>query len=219
MSRQILERCLAALLDTLTMVGVSFVIVIALGLSLGVILVVTSPAGIHPMPRLNRFLGLIINGLRSIPFIILLVVLLPFTRALVGTTIGVWGAIVPLSISLIPFDARISEVALRDVDRGLIEAAQAMGCSEPFIVRHALLPEALPALVGGATITVIALIGASAMAGTVGAGGLGDLAIRYGYERYETSVMLYVLVILIVLVTSVQFLGDSASRLLLRRRR
>ena len=218
MSPQLIERCLRALADTLTMVGVSCLIVFSIGLTLGIVLVATAPNGIYPLPRFNHLLGLAVNCVRSIPFIILLVVLLPVTRFLIGTTIGVWGAVVPLSISLIPFFARISEVALREVDRGLIEAAQAMGCRRPFIIRHVLLPEALPALIGGATITTVAMIGASAMAGAVGAGGLGDLAIRYGYERYETNVMVYVIVILIALVSSVQYAGDRLARHFNRRR-
>lgn len=218
MSPLLLERCLRALGDTLTMVGVSCAIVFTLGLLLGVTLVVTARGGIYPLPGLNRVLGLVINGFRSIPFIILLVVLLPFTRFVVGTTIGVWGAVVPLSISLIPFFARITEVSLREVDHGLVEAAQAMGCRRHHLVWHVLLPEALPGLIGGATIATVAMIGASAMAGAVGAGGLGDLAIRYGYERYETGVMIYVIIILIVLVSGVQFAGDHLARRLNHRR-
>lgn len=214
----LVERCLRALADTLTMVGVSCLIVFAVGLTIGVTLVVTAPAGIYPQARFNYLLGLAVNAVRSIPFIILLIVLLPVTRYIVGTTIGVRGAIVPLSISLIPFFARISEVALREVDKGLIEAAQAMGCRRPFIVFNVLLPEALPALVGGATITTVAMVGASAMAGAVGAGGLGDLAIRYGYERYETAVMIYVILILIALVSTIQFTGDHIVRRLKKRR-
>lgn len=218
MSPLLIERCTKALLDTLFMVGVSCAIVFTVGLSLGVTLIVTARDGIYPLPVFNRVLGLVINGFRSVPFIILLVVLLPVTRFLVGTTIGVWGAIVPLSISVIPFFARITEVGLREVDRGLLEAAQTMGCRRHHIILHVLLPEALPALIGGATIATVAMIGASAMAGAVGAGGLGDLAIRYGYERYETGVMIYVIVILIVLVSTVQFTGDWLARHFNRRR-
>lgn len=218
MSPLLVERCLRALTDTLTMVGVSCLIVFALGLVLGVTLVATDRGGLYPLPLLNRGLGLVINGFRSVPFIILLVVLLPFTRLVVGTTIGVWGAVVPLSVSLIPFFARITEVSLREVDRGLVEAAQAMGCRRGHVIWHVLLPEALPGLIGGATIATVAMIGASAMAGAVGAGGLGDLAIRYGYERYETGVMIYVIVILIALVSAVQFTGDHLARRFNRRR-
>nr|WP_314074653.1 methionine ABC transporter permease [uncultured Roseococcus sp.] len=218
MSPLLIERCLRALGDTLTMVGVSCLIVFAAGLVLGVTLVTTERGGLFPLPAFNRLLGLVINGFRAVPFIILLVVLLPFTRFVVGTTIGVWGAVVPLSISLIPFFARITEVSLREVDHGLVEAAQAMGCRRRHLIWHVLLPEALPGLIGGATIATVALIGASAMAGAVGAGGLGDLAIRYGYERYETTVMAYVIVILILLVSAVQLAGDHLARVFNRRR-
>jgi len=159
--------------------------------------------------------GSLVNGFRSTPFIILLVALLPLTRLLVGTTIGVWAAIVPLSIAAIPFFARVAEVSLREVDPGLIEAAQAMGAKRGDIIRHVLLPEALPGILGGFTITIVALIGSSAMAGAVGAGGLGDLAIRYGYQRFDTTVMVSVIALLIVLVSAVQLSGDWLVRRLL----
>lgn len=162
-------------------------------------------------------LGAIINGFRATPFIVLLVALLPFRRLVTGTTIGVWAAVVPLSISATPFFARIAEVSLRDVDHGLIEAAQAIGCRRWHIIRHVLLPEALPGLVGGFTITIVSMIGASAMAGAVGAGGLGDVAIRYGYQRFDTTVMLVVIAVLIAIVCFVQFVGDFAVRRLRAR--
>ena len=145
------------------------------------------------------------------------IALLPLTRFLVGTTIGVWAAVVPLSIAAIPFFARVAEVSLREVDRGLIEAAQAMGAQRRHIVWHVLLPEALPGMLGGFTITVVAMIGSSAMAGAVGAGGLGDLAIRYGYQRFDTTVMVTVIVLLIAIVAAVQATGDLLVRRLLRR--
>ncbi|HZZ05348.1 methionine ABC transporter permease, partial [Paraburkholderia sp.] len=165
----------------------------------------------------NSTLGALVNAFRSTPFIILLVALLPLTRLLIGTTIGVWAAIVPLSIAAIPFFARVAEVSLREVDRGLIEAAQAMGAQRRHIIWHVLLPEALPGILGGFTITVVAMIGSSAMAGAVGAGGLGDLAIRYGYQRFDTTVMVTVIVLLIVIVTVVQFVGDRFVRRLAQR--
>ncbi|MPN21435.1 D-methionine transport system permease protein MetI [bioreactor metagenome] len=158
------------------------------------------------------------NLFRSIPFIILLVALLPFTRAVVGTTLGTWAAVVPLTVNLIPFFARIAQVSLNEVDGGLVEAARAMGCKRWHIVRHVLLPEALPGIIGGMTVTVIAMINASAMAGAVGAGGLGDLAIRYGYERYETRVMFEVIVVLVALVSVLQFGGEWLSRRVYHRR-
>ena len=206
------DRLLEGLLDTLLMVGVSSLIALLVGVPMAVLLVTSDKGGIFEAPLLNRVLGAFVNLFRSIPFLILMVALIPFTRLVVGTTYGVWAAVVPLTIAATPFFARIAEVSLREVDHGLVEAAQAMGCRRWHIVRHVLLPEALPALIGGATVTVIAMIGSSAMAGAVGAGGLGDLAIRYGYERYETAVMFNVIAILIVLVTVVQFAGERLAR-------
>ena len=203
-----IERYWDALADTLTMVGVSGGIAFAAGVPLPVLLIVTAPGGFLASPRLHRAVGSVVNGFRATPFIVLLVALIPFTRIVAGTTIGVWAAIVPLAISATPFFARIAEVSLREVDAGLIEAAQAMGCKKWDIVRHVYLPEALPGIIGGFTITLVALISSSAMAGAVGAGGLGDLAIRYGYQRFDTQVMLIVIAMLIVLVTVVQTLGD-----------
>ncbi|KAB0634357.1 ABC transporter permease [Burkholderia stagnalis] len=208
---------LDAFRDTLSMVAASAAIAALLGLPLAVILVTTAPGGIYARRGLNAVLGAIVNVFRSTPFIILLVALLPFTRVLIGTTIGVWAAVVPLSIAAIPFFARVAEVSLREVDRGLIEAALAMGAKRRHIVWHVLLPEALPGMLGGFTITVVALIGSTAMAGAVGAGGLGDLAIRYGYQRFDTTVMATVIVILIALVSAVQVTGDRLARHLARR--
>jgi D-methionine transport system permease protein len=203
-----IERYWDALADTLTMVGVSGGIAFAAGVPLAVLLIVTAPGGFLASPRIHRAVGSVVNGFRATPFIVLLVALIPFTRIVAGTTIGVWAAIVPLAISATPFFARIAEVSLREVDAGLIEAAQAMGCKKWDIVRHVYLPEALPGIIGGFTITLVALISSSAMAGAVGGGGLGDLAIRYGYQRFDTQVMLIVIAMLIVLVTVVQTLGD-----------
>ena len=199
---------LDALLDTLQMVAVSGGFALLAGIPLAVLLIATAPGGFRPAPRIHRAVGSVVNGFRATPFIVLLVALIPFTRLVAGTTIGVWAAIVPLAISATPFFARIAEVSLREVDPGLIEAAQAMGCQRWHIVRHVLLPEALPGIVGGFTITLVALISSSAMAGAVGAGGLGDLAIRYGYQRFDTQVMVLVIAILVALVTLVQFSGD-----------
>ncbi|WP_313686132.1 methionine ABC transporter permease, partial [Pantoea sp.] len=148
------------------------------------------------------------NGFRSLPFIILLVALIPFTRFLVGTSLGTWAAIVPLSITATPYFARVAEVSLREVDRGLIDAVRAMGASRLRIVWEVLVPEALPGILAGFVVTLVALVGASAMAGAIGAGGLGDLAIRYGYQRFETNVMLAVIAVLIILVCGIQWLGD-----------
>jgi D-methionine transport system permease protein len=202
-----------AFLESLIMVGTAGLVAFAAGIPLAVVLVTTSIGGIYEMPRLNRVLGSVINGFRSTPFIILLVALIPFTRLIVGTSIGLWAAVVPLSIAATPFFARITEVSLREVDHGLVEAAQAMGASRWQIIVHVLLPEALPGIIRGFTITLVSMIGSSAMAGAVGAGGLGDLAMRYGYQRFDTTVMVSVIAVLIVIVTVVQSTGDLiASR-------
>jgi D-methionine transport system permease protein len=217
MSPQMIDRLWRAFFDTIQMVGISAAIALLAGIPLAVLLVLSAPGGLIAAPRLNRALAAVVNGFRATPFIVLLVALLPLTRLVTGTTIGVWAAVVPLSVSATPFFARIAEVSLREVDRGLIEAAQAMGCRRWHIVRHVLLPEALPGLVGGFTITVVTMIGASAMAGAVGAGGLGDMAIRYGYQRFDTTVMAAVIVVLVALVCAVQFVGDLAVRRLSAR--
>ena len=168
-------------------------------------------------PRTHRALGSVINGFRATPFIVLLVALIPFTRLVTGTTIGVWAAIVPLAISATPFFARIAEVSLREVDHGLVEAAQAMGCRRWHIVWHVLLPEALPGIVGGFTITLVTLINSSAMAGAIGAGGLGDIAYRYGYQRFDSQIMLTVIAMLVALVALIQLGGDRLAKGLNKR--
>ena len=217
MSPQMIDRLGQASLDTLAMVGVSAGIAVLAGIPLALFLVTSEPGGIFPAPRVNRVVGTIVNGFRAVPFIVLLVALIPFTRLVTGTTIGVWAAIVPLSVSATPFFARIAEVSLREVDAGLIEAAQSIGCRRRHILLHVLLPEALPGILGGFTITVVSMIGASAMAGAVGAGGLGDVAIRYGYQRFDTTVMAAVIAVLIALVCLVQFAGDLTVRRLRAR--
>lgn len=217
LSPQMIDRLWQALLDTVLMVGISAGIAVLAGIPLAVFLITSGPGGIFPAPRLNRVVGMVVNGFRAVPFIVLLVALIPLTRLIAGTTIGIWAAIVPLSVSATPFFARIAEVSLREVDPGLVEAAQSIGCRRWHIIRHVLLPEALPGIIGGFTITVVSMIGASAMAGAVGAGGLGDVAIRYGYQRFDTVVMLVVVVILIALVSAVQISGDLAVRRLRAR--
>ncbi len=217
MSPQMIDRLWQAAFDTLFMVGVSASVAVAAGIPLALFLVTSGAGGIFPAPRANRVVGIVVNGFRAVPFIVLLVALIPFTRLVVGTTIGVWAAIVPLAVSATPFFARIAEVSLREVDPGLIEAAQSIGCRRRHILLHVLLPEALPGIVGGLTITLVSMIGASAVAGAVGAGGLGDVAIRYGYQRFDTTVMTVVIAILITLVCLVQFAGDSAVRRLRAR--
>ena len=217
MSPALLDLLLRSIGETLVMVGVSALVSVAAGLPLALVLVATERGGIWPQPALNRVLGGLVNAVRSVPFIILLVALIPLTRLVVGTSIGTEAAIVPLSIAATPYYARIAEVSLREVGRGLIEAARAMGASRAAIVRDVLIPEALPGLVSGFTVTLVTLIGSSAIAGAVGAGGLGDLAIRYGYQRFETGVMAAVVAVLIVLVCGVQWGGDRLARLLDRR--
>lgn len=212
MSDFMLKALWKAFLDTLTMVSVSAAIVWFAGIALAVVLVTTGRGAIFAAPTLNRVLGTLINAFRATPFIILLVALIPLTRLITGTTIGVWAAVVPITLSATPFFARIAEVSLREVGGGVIEAAQALGCERRHIVFNVLLPEALPGIIGGFTVTLVAMIGASAMAGAIGAGGLGDLAIRYGYQRYDTQVMALVIVILVVLVCGIQFIGDRYVR-------
>jgi D-methionine transport system permease protein len=207
-----LDRLLGSLGETLVMTAVSGAISFAVGLPLGLILVGTAPGGLWENRGANRIVGAIVNGFRSLPFIILLVAVIPLTRLIVGTSIGTAAAIVPLSISGIPYFGRVSEVALREVDRGLIEAVRAMGGENWTVIREALVPEALPSLIAGFTVTLVLLVGASAMAGAVGAGDLGDLAIRYGYQRFETSIMIAVIVVLIALVAIIQASGDWLVR-------
>ncbi|MGD9484218.1 methionine ABC transporter permease [Streptomyces sp. TRM70308] len=210
---------LQACVDTLYMVGWATAVAALGGLPLGVLLVLTDRGGMLRNGPVNRVVGALVNVGRSLPFVILLVALIPFTRLVVGTFIGPTAAIVPLAVGAVPFFARLVETALREVDRGLVEAAQAMGGGTGTVVCKVLLPQALPSLVAGLTTTVIVLIGYSAMAGVVGAGGLGDLAHTYGYQRFETALMLVTVAILIVLVTLVQLVGDAAVRLLARRER
>jgi D-methionine transport system permease protein len=207
----------AALGETAVMVGVSGALSLGVGLPLGLLLVMTADGGVWRRPAINRVLGAVINALRSTPFIILLIALIPFTRLIMGTTIGTAAAIVPLTFAAAPYYARVAEMSLREVDRGLIEALRALGATRWQIVREALVPEALPGLVSGFTVTLVTLIGASAMAGAVGAGGLGDLAIRYGYQRFETDIMVGVVIVLIGIVSGVQIVGDLIARRLNRR--
>lgn len=214
MSPALIDLLLQGLLETIVMTIASGGISLLLGLPLGLVLVATDRDGIWENEGLNRVLGAIVNALRSVPFIILLVALIPVTRLIVGTSIGVGAAIVPLTVAATPYYARIAEVSLREVDHGLIDAARAMGGNRWTIIREVLVPEALPGLVAGFTVTLVTLIGASAMAGAVGAGGLGDLAVRYGYQRFETDVMIAVVVVLIVLVCGLQWLGDRTAKVL-----
>ncbi|MBS1180147.1 MAG: putative permease component of transporter [Proteobacteria bacterium] len=208
MSPVLFNLLLQSIWETVVMTLASGVISFVAGLPLALILVATDRGGIAENFAVNRALGWVINGFRSVPFIILLVALIPLTRLIVGTSLGTAAAIVPLAIAAAPYYARVAEVSLREVDPGLIEAARAMGGNRWTIVREVLVPEALPGIVAGFTVTLVTLVGASAMAGAIGAGGLGDLAIRYGYQRFETGVMIAVVAVLIVLVSGIQWLGD-----------
>ncbi|OSZ68863.1 metal ABC transporter permease [Sphingomonas sp. IBVSS2] len=206
-----------ACLDTLAMLGGSLLLTLALGLPLGVLLFLTSPGQIWQNRVVSGGLALAVNLLRSVPFIILLIVMIPLTVLLAGTSLGVAGAIPPLVVGAAPFFARLVETALREVDRNTIEAVQAMGATTRDLVFRALLPEALPGIIAGATVTAIALVSFTAMAGAVGAGGLGDLAIRFGYQRFQTDVMLVTVALLLVLVQLLQMAGDRLVRHFTRR--
>lgn len=206
-----------SLWETLLMVGVSGAIGALVGIPLGVFLRLTDAGGILPHRPANLVVGGLVNAVRSTPFIILLVAIIPFTRFITGTSIGTWAAIVPLTLAAAPFIARLVETALREVESGLVEAAQSMGATTWQIVWKVLLPEALPGIVAGLTISFVSLTGYSAMAGAVGGGGLGDLGIRYGYQRFLPDVMLAVVLILIVFVQVIQTLGDWAVRRLSHR--
>ncbi len=203
--------------DTLAMLGGSLILTVLLGLPLGVLLFLTGRRQLLAQPIVHGLLSFAVNVLRSVPFIILLIVMIPITVRLVGTSLGVAGAIPPLVVGAAPFFARLVETALREVDRGVIEASQAMGADTRQIVFGALLPEALPGILAAVTVTAIALVSYTAMAGVVGAGGLGDLAIRFGYQRFQTDVMIVTVVLLLVLVQVLQTAGDRLVTAVSRR--
>ena len=205
MSEQIINLLITGTLDTLQMTIISTVMAMLLGIPLGVVLVVTSKGHILENVALNKVLGAIVNATRSVPFIILMVAIIPFTRMVVGTSIGTTAACVPLTIAAIPFLARLVETSIKDINFGVIEAAQSMGASPLQIIWKVLLPEALPTIIDN-------LIGYSAMAGAIGGGGLGDIAIRYGYQRFQADIMIATIIILIILVQLVQMVGDAWSK-------
>lgn len=209
---QMSQLLLEGTLDTLYMTLASTLIAYLIGIPLGVILVVTRKDGICSAPKTNAVLGTIVNIMRSVPFLILIIVLIPFTRFVVGTSIGATATVVPLIVGAAPFIARMVESSLLEVDAGVVEAAQAMGASPWQIVTKVLLKEAVPSLITGAAIALTTILGYSAMAGAVGGGGLGDLAIKYGYHRYQTDVLLLTLVILIALVQIIQALGNGLAK-------
>ena len=212
------ELLLNATGETLYMVLLAALFTVAIGLPVGVLLFLTRPQGILPNRTISWVLNALVNTGRALPFVVLLIALIPFTRLLVGTTLGSTAAIVPITLGAFPFFARIVENALDEVDRGRIEAVVSMGGTLWHIVSRVLLPEALPALVAGVTLTIVMLIGFSAMAGVVGGGGLGDLAIRYGYQRFDNQIMAATIVVLLALVMLIQKLGDRLVRSLAYRR-
>ncbi|WP_353474842.1 ABC transporter permease [Salipiger sp. H15] len=217
MSANLINLLIEATLQTLYMVAISGALGTLFGLPIGVYLAVSQRGELLSSPWVNKVLGLVVNAARSVPFIILVVAIIPFTRMIAGTSIGTTAAIVPLTIAAVPFIARLVENAIREVDSGLIEAARAMGATPLQIIRKVLIPEALPGITLGLTLAVVSLIGYSAMVGAVGGEGLGDLGIRYGYQRFMPEVMLAVVVILIVLVQLVQSLGEGLARLVDKR--
>lgn len=221
MTKAIWTLIFQSTLQTLQMVFFSTIFSILLGLPLGILLCVTRPeehGGIMPKPVLNSILDKIVNVLRSFPFIILMIILFPLSRLLVGTTIGTTATIVPLSIAAAPFAARVIETSLKEVDTGVVQAARSMGSTNRQIIFKVMIPEAMPSLVSGVTLTIINLVGYSAMAGAIGGGGLGDLAIRYGYQRTRTDVMIVAVVIILILVELIQFIGNKISAQILSKR-
>lgn len=205
-------------LQTLIMVALSTFFALLIGFPLGVLLNITNKFGITPKPIFNAILSRIIDVLRSFPFVILMIVLLPFTRFILGTAIGTGATIIPLSIAAAPFVARITETSLNEVDVEVVQAARAMGSTNWQIIYKVLIPESLPSIVSGITLTIINLIGYSAMAGTLGGGGLGDLAIRYGYQRFRTGIMMAAVVVIIIMVALIQFAGTKISNKMMSKR-
>ena len=212
MSQEIINLMLQGIQETVFMVAVATIIAAIIGIPLGITLVTTSRGHILENRFINQILGTIVNIIRSIPFIILMVAIIPLTRIIAGTSIGTTAACVPLTIVAIPFLSRLVETSIRDVDFGLVEAAESMGATPFQIIRKVLIPEALPTIINNITVLIVNLIGASAMAGAIGGGGLGDIAIRYGYQRFRADVMLATIIIHIVGVNLIQACGDFASR-------
>lgn len=218
MSDDLIEILLEGLGETLYMVIATTIIANFIGFILGIIMVITDKNDIWPHLKLNKILGTVINTIRSVPEIILIVILIPLTRVIVGTSLGTTATIVPLSIGMAPYVARIYENSLRTVERGKIEAALSMGANQFQIVSKVIVPEALPSIIRGFTLGLISIIAATAVAGATGAGGLGDLAIRFGYQRYRTDVLFSTVIIIVLLVQGVQFGGDFAARKINKKR-
>ena len=217
MSAEMMPLLTKALGETIYMVAISMLIASAIGIPLGVLLHVTAKGEFLDAPMVNRSIGAVVNAVRSIPFIILMVAIIPLTRLIVGSAIGTTAAMVPLVIASVPFIGRQVETSLREVPRGLVEAALSMGATPMQIITRVLLPESMPGIVSQLTTVIIALVGESAMAGAIGGGGLGDLAIRYGYQRFRPDIMIATVVILIVLVQLVQFAGNTLAARLNKR--
>lgn len=218
MSNDLVGLLLTGTKETLYMVFLSSIIAFVLGIPIGVVLVVTDKGGIFPLFKVNKIVGLIINIIRSMPEIILIIILLPLSKLIVGTTLGANAAIVSISIGSAPFIARIIENSLKEVEFGKIEAAEAMGATPFEIIKKVLLPEALPSIIRGVTIAVIGIIGFTAIAGAIGAGGLGSLAIRFGYQRFRTDVLIGTVAILVIIVQLIQVIGEFIAKLINRKR-
>lgn len=212
MSPMMIDLLLKSLAETLYMLSVSAIIAAVIGIPLGILLVVTEKNHILSCPMMNKPLAFVINMIRSIPFIILMVAIIPLTRIIAGTSIGTTAAIVPLTLAAIPYTARMVETSIREIPSGLIEAAESMGASPLQIIYKVLIPEALPAVIQNMTVVIVSLIGSSAMAGTIGGGGLGDLAIRYGYQRFQADMMIATIIVLIVIVQVIQWIGNNLSK-------
>ncbi|MDP4090918.1 MAG: methionine ABC transporter permease [Bacillota bacterium] len=218
MTDDLLQMLLEGTGQTLYMVALSTLIAVIIGLPIGVLLVVTDKNGVVPLPKINKVIGTVINIIRSLPEMILIIVLLPLARLIVGTTLGSDAAIVSLSIGSAPFLARIIENSLKEVQYGKIEAAEALGASPFEIIIKVLIPEALPSIVRGITIAIITITGFTAIAGAIGGGGLGSLAIRYGYQRFRNDVLIATVIILVIIVQSVQLIGDLTAKFINKRR-
>lgn len=210
--KETIEMLLVGTLDSLKMISISSFLAYLIGLPLGIILTVMDKDGIYPVPWIHKPLGMIVNLIRSIPFIIFIVMMIPVTRVLIGTSLGVKGVIPPLTLASAPYVARVVESSFREVDSGVIEAAKSMGASTLQIIWKVLLPEAKPSLITGAVLSVTTILAYSAMTGAVGGGGLGDIAIRYGYYRYQTEMMLITVIILVIIVQIIQEVGMKISR-------
>jgi len=218
MSNELVKLLLIGTQETLYMVVLSSIIALLIGVPIGVLLVVSDKGGIFPMIKVNKIAGIIINIIRSMPEMILIIILLPLAKLIVGTTLGTNAAIVSISIGSAPFLARIIENSLKEVEYGKIEAAESMGATPFEIIKKVLLPEALPSIVRGITIGIIGIIGFTAIAGAIGAGGLGSLAIRFGYQRFRTDVLIGTVVILVVIVQAIQLIGDFIAKSINRKR-